>query len=384
MSFYQRENKGLSMFALIKEMANWKDDDKTAWLKDVNSQALQMTLRNLDVAYTKFFKKTGGFPCFKSKYDNFQSFCNPQSTTVDYKKGIVCIPKFKNGIKTIFHRNIDGRIKSSTVLKTSSGKYFISILVENNKEYPTPEIIQEDKTLGVDLGIKNYATFSNGVTIKNPRFLKKKIKSIKLCQRRLSRKRKGGNNRRKQQHKLALLHETVANIRKDFIHKLTYRLTKNQGYSSIAIEDLSVSEMMRKGKRNKLSRHIVDAGWGMFRSILTYKCISNGKNLLVIGRFEPSSKLCQCGYLNYNLTLSDRKWDCPNCRTNNDRDILAANNIKRFAFCKQNTNKISEFNNSDVRQELPKRRISCKRNFKTPLEFSVRGTLKKEAINVLL
>lgn len=378
MTLYQDEKKGISVFNLMKEMAKWKDCEETAWLSEVNSLALQASLVNLDRAYTNFFKKRAAFPKFKSKHDNHQGFCNPQSTVVDFENGRVFIPKFKSGIKTVLHRKFDGKIKSSFVSKTPSGKYFISILVETDGDFPKCKKPREDKTLGIDLGIKDFATFSNGETIVNPRHLKKKQKALKRAQRKLSRKKKGSKNREKQRKIVARKHERVKNSRQDFLHKVTSDIVKNQDYTSIAIEDLDVAGMRQKGKKNKLSKSISDAGWGIFRVFLTYKAERIGKNILVIGRFEPSSKLCSCGYLNNVLTLKDREWKCPQCGLNHKRDMLAAQNIKRFAFCKQNTRKDSPLENSEdknlVSQEL---RELSERN--TPLEIRVSGSTKKEA-----
>ena len=368
-SLYKKEKKGISVFQLSKEMVKWKDEEEMKWLKEVNSQALQMSLRFLDVAYTNFFKKRAAFPKFKSKHNNRQSFCNSQNTKISWDSNKVYIPKFRDGIRVILHRKIEGKIKSSTVSKTPSGKYFISILVEqdkNNLKLPKPK---ETKTLGIDLGIKNFATFSDGTIIENPKFLSKKLRQLKRQQRKLSRKKKGSNNRNKQRLKVAKSHEKVANSHKDFLHKLTHQITEKQGYTSIAIEDLNVRDMIEKGKKNKLSKHISDIGWGYFRQFLTYKCERAGKNLLVIGRFEPSSKLCLCGYLNKNLTLKDREWDCPECKQHHKRDELAAQNIKHFAFCKQNTNK-----KNLIPQELRK---------STPLEIRVSESLKKETAMTL-
>ena len=364
MALYQKEKKGISVFQLTNEMIKWKRYEETAWLKEVNSQALQMSLRYLDMAYTNFFKKRAEFPKFKSKFDNNQSFCNPESTRVDFNDNSIFIPKFKGGIKAVLHRKLEGKIKSSTVSKTPSGKYFISILTETDAENPKCPTPKEAKTLGIDLGIKNFATYSNGTVIANPKHLNRRQKFLRRAQRKMSRKKKGSNNRNKQRKKVAIIHEKVANARKDFLHKVTRSLVENQDYTSLAIENLDVAGMLEKGKK-KISRHISDAGWGTFRTFLTYKCERAGKNLLVIGRFEPSSKLCACGYLNSTLTLKDREWDCPSCKAHHKRDELAAKNIKRFAFCKQNTSK------NLVGQELPEF---------TPLEFPVRETLKKEAM----
>lgn len=367
-AFYQKENKGLSVFDLTNEMVKWKDLEETRWLRAVNSQAMQMSLRNLDSAYTRFFRKTSKFPKFKSKFDSRQSFCNSQHTRIDFDENRVFIPKFKEGIKTVVHRQFEGKIKSSTVSKTPSGKYFISILVETSAELPKCPEPQEAKTLGVDLGVKDFATFSDGQVVANSRHLGKKLKQLKRQQRKMSRKKKGGKNRDKQRKRVARIHEKVANTRKDFLHKTTRALVENQDYTSIAIEDLNVADMLKKGKKNRLSRHIADAGWGMFRTFLASKCERAGKNLLVIGRFEPSSKLCTCGHLNSALTLKDREWDCPQCAAHHKRDELAARNIKRFAFCKQNT--------ISVGQELPE--PAPRKGCKTPLETRVSGSLKKE------
>ena len=164
---------------------------------------------------------------------------------------------------------------------------------------------------------------------------------------------------------MARLYEKVTNSRKDFLHKLTRKLVENQNYDSIAMENLDVAGMLQKGKKNKLSRHISDASWGQFRTFLEYKCRWYGKNLLFIGRFDPSSKLCTCGNL-ANLTLKDREWTCSKCGKTHNRDKLAAQNIKHFAFCKQNTKNIG--------QELPESKL---------VENGVSCSVKQEASMVL-
>ncbi len=334
-SLYQKEKKGISVFELTNKMATWKESEEFSWLNEVNSQCLQMSLRNLDSAFTKFFREKKGFPKFKSKYDR-QSFQNPQNTRVDFGIERVFIPKFKEGIKCVFHRTFKGKIKTSTVSKNATGKYFISILVEEPINNPTKSEQTEEKTLGIDLGLKDFLVSSDGNRVENPRHLKKKLKKLARAQRKLSRRKKGSKNRDKQKRVVARIHESVANTRKDFLHKVTSSLIKNQDYTGIAIEDLSVENMI---KNRKLARSIADVGWGMFREFLNYKCEWYGKNLTIIGRFEPSSKLCACGYKNDKLTLKDRAWTCIKCGTVHDRDMLAAQNIKRFAFCEQNTYK---------------------------------------------
>lgn len=359
-SIYETEKSGISVFDLTNQMVDWKDTEEAKWLKEVNSQALQSSLRNLDSAFTKFFREKKGYPKFKNKYDK-QSFTNVQKTRVDFEKSLVFIPKFKKGIKIVCHRKFNGKIKSSTVSKTPTGKYFISILVEEDINLPILPERDENKCIGIDLGIKDFAILSDDTKIENPKYLKKNLKKLARAQRKLSKKKKGSKNREKQKKKVVRIHEKVANCRKDFLHKTTSSLAKNQSYTSIAIEDLDIKEMI---KNKKLSRSISDVGWGYFKQFLAYKCEWYGKNLITIGRFEPSSRLCECGYYNHDLTLKDRVWTCPECNKTHDRDILAANNIKKFAFRDQNTYKTL------LPQEL--------RDFK-PVEKNISFSMKQEA-----
>lgn len=366
MALYQTEKKGISVFQLTNDMAKWKDQEETSWLKEVNSQALQMSLRHLDIAYTRFFREKKGFPKFKNKSSR-NAFCNPQSTKIVDDK--LVIPKFKDGIKIVLHRELKGEIRSSTISKTPTNKYFVSILTEDHEVEPKVRKAVETKTLGIDLGLTNYLTDSTGKVVANPRHLKKKLRALKRAQRRLSRKKKGSKNRDKQKIRVARIYEKVTNCRKDFLHKLTKKLVENQNYNSIAMENLDVAGLLRT---KKLSRHIADAGWGEFRSLLEYKSKWYGKNLLFIGRFDPSSKLCPCGNL-ADLTLKDRIWTCEKCGETHKRDELAARNIKRFAFCHQNTSKFL------VPQELRK----PGRKIKSPVESKVTKTMKQEASNPL-
>ncbi len=372
MTAYEKDKKSLSVFSLDKQIPKMKEAEETKWLAEVNAQSLQQSLKHLDAAYTRFFRDKKGFPKFKNKSSR-NSFCNPQSTKIVGNK--LVIPKFKKGIPIVLHREFTGEIRSSAVSKMPSGKYFVSILVEDSEMEPKLKKPSEKKTLGIDLGLTNYLTDSNGDTVENPRHLKWKLKKLQRAQRKMSRKKLGSKNWNKQRRKVAICHEKVANCRKDFLHKLTKKLVESQDYDSIAMENLDVAGMLRT-KKNRLSRHIADAAWGEFKSLLTYKCQWYGKNLLTIGRFEPSSKLCPCGTL-ASLTLADRVWMCVNCGEIHKRDELAAKNIRQFAFCKQNTKK------DLVPQELRERRVNRKINKKTPLEFSVRGTLKKEAAKAL-
>ena len=322
---YQQNKKRLSCFDLMKELVQLKRTEDHQWLKEVNSQSLQMALRNLDNAFTAFFKKRSRFPQFKSKKNSRWSFQVPQSLRLDDR---LSIPKIPN-IKIKLSRKINGKMKTATVSKTPTDKYFVSILVEHDGELPLKPKITKETTVGVDFGIKTFATISNGKKVENPRFLDKSLKQLKKQQRRLSRKVKGSKNRDKQRLKLALMYEKIANQRLDFLHKFSYGLTHENQVESIAIEDLDVTGML---KTRYLARAVHDVSWQEARRQLEYKCDWYSKNLLTIGRFEPSSKMCSCGAVNHDLTLADREWTCLICGVKHDRDLLASQNIKRFAL----------------------------------------------------
>lgn len=329
---YQTDKTNLSRFDIQADLPNMKKSEEYCWLKEVNSLSLQASLANLDSAYTKFFREHKGFPRFKSKKDSKQSFSIPQNTKVDFENGRVFIPKFKNGIKAKLHRSFEGIVKSSTISRTATDKYFISILVEVNEPDVPMKPICEDKAVGIDLGIKTFAVLSDGTEIPNPKYLKQSLDKVKKLQRSLSHKTKGSKNRDKARRKLALVHEQVTNRRNDFLHKVTSYLVRN--YDAICLEDLNVKGMV---KNHHLAQALEDIAIGAFNTLLEYKAKERGVNILRIGRFEPSSKMCTCGYINHNLKLAMREWICPECGSIHDRDLLAANNIKRFAFRNINT-----------------------------------------------
>jgi putative transposase len=315
---YEKTGKSPSCFDLMKEVTKLKKD--LPWLSKVNSQSLQVSLRNLDNAYTKFFKEHKGFPKFKNK-NSQQSFSCPQLVKLNEK--YLSIPKIKD-IKCIVSRKFEGKIKTTTIKKTNTGKYFVSILVDNGKKLPKK--IKIKKAIGIDLGIKSFATISTGEKIDNPRHLNKSLGRLKVLQRRLSKKQKGSKNRDKAKYKVALIHEKITNQRKDFLNKLSTRLvSENQ---AICLEDLNVAGMIRN---HCLARHIQDCGWGEFVRQLEYKSEWSGKHIFKIGRFQPSSKICSCGAINHDLKLSDRVWTCKVCGLTHDRDILASQNILKFS-----------------------------------------------------
>jgi putative transposase len=326
---YEQNGKRLSCFDLNNQLPALKAE--YPWLADVNSQSLQYANRNLDNAFTRFFREKKGFPKFKSKKNPVQSFQVPQHYRVDFESNQVKLPKIGD-VKTMLHRVFAGKMKYATVSATSTGKWFISILVDDEQPEPTPVSFTSDMTIGIDVGLTDFATFSTGEKVANPRYLKNSLQRLKVLQRRVSRKVKGSKNRQKAIRKLATGHEKVANQRNDFLHKLSYQVvSENQ---AIAVESLNVAGMQ---KNHKLARSINDVSWSTFFTMLNYKCRKYGKTLLTIGRFDPSSKICSCcGYRNRDLKLSDREWICSDCGTVHDRDINAAINIKKFAVQEQN------------------------------------------------
>ena len=327
---YKTSKKSISSFELIKLLPSLKKEQETSFLKEVNSLSLQAAIRNLDSAYQRFFKEKKGFPKFKSKRNARQSFQIVQNTYVDFDEKKVYVPKFKEGIKCRFHRFFNGKIKTSTISKTSTGRYYISILVELDEDNPKKKPIDENKAVGIDLGIKTFATLSNGEEIPNPKNLKNAMARLKRLQKRLSRKAKGSNNREKARRVLACQYEKVTNKRNDFLEKVTHQLVTS--YDTICLETLSAKNMM---KNHHLAQALSDIAIGRFNQLIEQKAEWYGTNILRIGRFEPSSKMCSCGYVYRDLKLSQRVWTCPSCGRTNQRDLLAANNIKVFAFNKR-------------------------------------------------
>ena len=294
---YEQDGTSISRFDLNKGITMLKRDGEHDWLKDVNSQSLQGATLNLDNAFTRFFREKKGFPKFKSRNNPVQAYNVPQNYKIDFENNMIYLPKIGN-VKTILHRPLgDGDLKTATVSRTSTGKYYISIFVDNGREIPEKSEFSDTNTAGIDVGIKDLAIVSNGEKFDNPLYLKNSLKRLRVFQKRLSRKQKGSSNRNKARQQ-------------------------------------NVSGML---KNHCLAQHIADASWIPFITKFEYKAEGCGKTLLRIGRFEPSTKICNvCGYYNASITLADREWDCPDCHTHHDRDINAAINIKKFALQEQN------------------------------------------------
>ena len=327
---YLNNKKSLNYYDQSAELTKIKKVNE--WLKEINSQTLQYSLKCLDMAYQGFFNKRTKFPNFKSKR-NKNSFTIPQNVRYDGTKLIV--PKFLDGIEMIMERQIKGIIRHCSISKTPTGKYFVSILTE--LEYQP--INKTNQSVGIDLGIKDFLVLSNGTKIKNHRFLKHYERILAENQKYLSRKTKGSNRYEKQRLKVARIYEKITNSRMDLIHKTTTNLI-NQ-FDTIYLEDLNVKGMM---KNHKLAKAISDVSWGKFIDVLEYKALWNDKQVIHIDRFFPSSKTCnKCGWINNNLTLKDRNWICPECSSVHDRDFNAAINILNEGYRKNISDGTSDY-----------------------------------------
>lgn len=326
---YEQTGKSINHMGLDKLLPILKTE-KT-FLKETNSQSLQGMTKHVDAAFTRFFREKNGFPKFKSKKNPIQSFPVPQHYTVDFENSTVKLPKIGK-VETIFHRKFEGMLRTATVSRSCTGKYYISILVEDGKELPNKQKYSESTTVGIDVGIKDFAVLSTGEKIENPKYLKNSLQRLKCLQKRVSRKQVGSKRRDKARKLLSKIHEKISNQRNNFQHQISSKLiSENQ---AIALETLNVKGMQ---KNHHLAQSISDSAWSSFVTKLEYKAQWFGKTILRIGQFEPSSKLCHvCGYHNSELSLKDREWTCPECKTPHDRDINAAINIKKFSLLDQN------------------------------------------------
>lgn len=348
---YRLTGKSDNFYAQERSLTELKKQKATAWLKEVNSQSLQFALRSLETAYTNFFKKRAKFPNFKSKHSK-NSFTVPQHVSI--VGGRLFLPKFKEGIKCHVHREITGKVGKAIISKTPSGKYFVSVFTE--EEYVTP-VKKSGKSVGVDMGLKDLLITSEGETFKNNRYTKRYERKLAKAQRHLSRKKKGSRGFENQKLKVARLHEKIANSRADYLHKCSISLVRR--YDIICIEDLNVKGME---KNHRLAKSITDASWGIFVSMLTYKAEWNGKKVVKIDRYFPSSQTCNvCGYVNkHTKDLSVREWECPVCHTHHDRDVNAAINILRFGLNHTSAGAVDYTGGEEVRADLSESRSSAK------------------------
>ena len=311
--------------------------DISPWLNDVPNKILRYSLRNLGVAFKNFFKanKNGGhsgYPANKKLRDNQSIQFQGEDVNLDSRTGLLSVTKIKN-IEIRLHRSFTGKIKTTTISKTKSGKYYVSFQVDDGMDTPLTKTISRDRVLGVDVGLKSYISTSDGTKIDGLQPLRESETRLKVLQRRMDRKQKGSKNRDKARIKVARIHEKIANKRVDFQHKLSRQLVDD--HDAIVLESLNIKGMV---KNHHLAKSISDAGWSEFMRQIKYKADWAGKTVIEISQWEPSSKTCHsCGYKLDELTLDVREWTCPRCGTAHDRDINAAINIKALGIEQLNT-----------------------------------------------
>ncbi len=323
-------------YFLNKKQVSWKDKTKALnlidccslltslkkekpWLKEISSVCLQQVLRSLDKAYQNFFKKRAKYPKFKSK--SARQSAHYMKNAFQYKNGQVFLAKMKDPLDIRFSRRFEGIPTSLTISKDGANRYFISILVKEN--IASLPFVKRD--IAIDLGLKHFLINQRGEKENNPRFLKQGRKRLKRLLQSLCRKKKGSNNRKKAKVKVAKLHGKIVDRRRDFLHKISSQIVdENQ---VIICEDLKVKNMQ---KNRRLSFSIAEASWTTLINMLKYKSKWYGRDFVQVETFFPSSKICSdCGNKLEELPLNVRRWICPCCQAEHDRDVNAANNIRR-------------------------------------------------------
>uniref|UniRef100_A0A6H1ZHS3 Putative transposase n=1 Tax=viral metagenome TaxID=1070528 RepID=A0A6H1ZHS3_9ZZZZ len=316
---YKIYGETLKLAELSQRLTQLKNQPETTWLKECDSQLLQQALADCDRAYKNFFAKRARFPGFKSRKDSYQSFRIPQRVKIE--TGQCYVPKV-GWLRLRQSQAVEGTTKSATFKLDPCGHWHVTIVTEFELPDVSLPLVNPEKVVGLDLGLKDLVVTSEGERVAPPRHFRHQESKLAHAQRSLSRKGRGSNNRAKAKIKVARLHQKVSNQRRDHLHKLTTRLVGT--HDGICIEDLCVKGLAR----TKLAKSVLDAGWGELRRQLDYKCLWNYKQLSVIDRWFPSSKLCRfCGTIHDHLKLSDREWVCE-CGAVHDRDFSAAHNIR--------------------------------------------------------
>ena len=317
---YQKDKTTITYTKTSSLMTQLKRDNDHIWLNEADSIALQQSLRDLDTAYQNFFKRKNGYPKYKSKHNHKQTY-RTISKIIRIEGKYINLPKV-GLVEFRQSRQFKGKIVNATITKNASGKYFISLCVE--EDLVADLKLNQGGEIGIDVGLKEFYTDNFGNVVANPKILKRLTKKLTKEQRRLSRRMKESRNREKQRVKVAIVHERIANTRLDFLHKQTTKLCREN--QTIAVESLRVKNLL---KNHKLARAISDVSWGEFFRHLSYKAILYGCDLIKVPTFYPSSQTCsQCGNKNpLTKDLKVRRWKCPKCGALHDRDENAAKNI---------------------------------------------------------
>ena len=329
-SQYKTDKKSLSYVALAKELTQLKKQEETKWLQKVAAESLQQSLKHLDAAFKRFFKEKKGFPNFKKRGCCKETCKFIQHLQIDFSLHRVKLPII-GWVNIRKNKQFDCEqcnIKSMTASMDKCGTIYVSVLIETNEPCKPKTKVCRKTAVGIDMGIKDFVTLSNGIKYPNKRFLNAESKKLKRLQQRFAKTTIGSRRRERLRLHIAKIYNRIANRRSNYIHDITSSLIKT--YDTICLEDLNIQGMM---KNHTLARAIGDVAWHEFKRQLLYKAEWHGKNVLFINRYMPSSKRCSCcGYEYKRLTLNVRKWTCPECKVVHDRGINAALNIKAYAF----------------------------------------------------